>query len=61
MDSIPPNASWLARFAARMLQLKPGMNAVDAVRIAERQYEKVPHLDPAVAAEHYVKDTNGSH
>ena len=60
MDSIPPNATWLAKFAARLLQLKPGLNAIDAVRIAGQQYEKVPHLDPAVAAERYVKEAGGS-
>jgi hypothetical protein len=60
MDSIPPNATWLAKFAARLLQLRPGLNAIDAVKIAEQQYEKVRHLDPAVAAERYVKEAGGS-
>jgi len=57
MDSIPPNATWLAKFAARLLQLKPKQSAIEAVRIAERQYEKAAHLDPAKVAEIYVKES----
>jgi hypothetical protein len=57
MESIPPNATWLARFAARLLKLKPELTAVQAVRIAEQQYEKCSDLDPAEAAERYFKES----
>jgi hypothetical protein len=57
MDSILPNATWLARFASRLLQLKPELSALEAVRIAERQHAKVAHLDPAKAAEIYAKES----
>jgi hypothetical protein len=60
MDSMPPNPTWLASFAARLLGLKPELSAIEAVRIAEQQYEQASHLDPALAAEMYVKQSGGA-
>ena len=53
--SIVPDPTWLTRFAARLLRLKPELSALEAVRIGEQQYEQVPHLDPAKAAEIYAR------
>jgi hypothetical protein len=50
----PPDTSWLERFAARLLRLKPELDAIEAVHIATQQYAKSVHLDPAEAAERYV-------
>jgi hypothetical protein len=58
MAALPPNATWLARFAARLLKLKPELTALQAVRIAEQQYDKASHLDPAEAAETYFKESS---
>ena len=60
MAAVPPDATWLARFAARLLQLKPGLYALHAVRIAEQQYGRAPHLDPAKAAEIYAEESASS-
>jgi hypothetical protein len=45
---------WLDRFAARLLQLNPGMSPIEALRIASVQIKSAPHLDPKVAAELYA-------
>jgi len=52
-----PDTTWLERFAARLLRLRPELTAVEAVRIARRQFAKASHLDPAAAAESYVEQS----
>jgi hypothetical protein len=51
-----PDTSWLERFAARLLRLMPELDAVEAVRIATRQYARSAHIDPAEAADVYAAD-----
>ena len=52
------NNIWLERFAARLLQLMPQLDALEAVRIASVQIEAAPHLDPELAAELYADKTD---
>ena len=61
MNSARTNAVWLARFAARLLVMKPELDVVEAVRITKREYEKAFRVDPAEAAEIFVKASAANH
>ena len=51
------NAVWIARFAARLLSLQPGMRVVDAVRVGE-QHQRAQWRgdDPDEAAQRYFTE-----
>jgi len=55
-----PETTWLERFAARLLRLNPELSALDAVRIAQQQYEMPARLDPAQAADTYAAGTTSN-
>ena len=51
-----PDSSWLARFAAELLRLIPGLTGLDAVRAAKREFERQQSLDPEEAARAYTRE-----
>jgi hypothetical protein len=48
------DASWIERFARRLMQLLPSKHPLDAVRSASENFADSSHLPPEVAAEFYV-------
>ena len=57
MESIPPNASWIGKFAARLLRLEPELTALEAVRIARQQLAMDASPDPVEAPENYFNES----
>jgi len=55
METALGNSVWLARFAAALLPLRPGLTGLDAVRIARSVFHSSQYLDPENAAEIYAK------
>jgi hypothetical protein len=45
------DASWIERFAGRLMQLVPAQRPLDAVRIAADSFADSAHLPPEAAAE----------
>lgn len=45
---------WLARFAAALLPLRPGLTGGEAVQIAKRVFDSSQYLNPENAAEIYA-------
>jgi hypothetical protein len=62
LSSTPPqeffmqvvDATWVERFARRLMQLLPSKHPLDAVRSASETFADSSHLPPEVAAEFYV-------
>jgi hypothetical protein len=52
-------ASWIERFAVRVLQLQPGRQPLDAVRAAVAVFEDESHRSPEAAAEAHVARLSG--
>jgi len=48
------DATWVERFAKRLIQLLPSKHPLDAVRSATETFADGSHLPPEVAAEFYV-------
>ncbi len=48
------DATWVERFAKRLMQLLPSKHPLDAVRSASENFADSSHLPPEVAAEFYV-------
>jgi hypothetical protein len=48
------DASWIERFAGRLLQLFPSKHPLDAVRTASESFLDSSHLPPETAAEIYA-------
>ncbi len=48
------DATWVERFARRLMQLLPSKHPLDAVRSASENFADSSHLPPEVAAEFYV-------
>ena len=48
------DATWVERFAKRLMQLLPSKHPLDAVRSATETFADSSHLPPEVAAEFYV-------
>jgi len=48
------DATWVERFARRLMQLLPSKHPLDAVRSASETFADSSHLPPEVAAEFYV-------
>lgn len=48
---------WMERFGARLMQLQPRLNAVDAARHAVSAFAKSAHLEPEAAAEIFSGQT----
>ena len=48
------DASWIERFAGRLLQLFPSKHPLDAVRTASESFLDSAHLPPETAAEIYA-------
>ena len=59
-QTTPTDFSWLGSFAARLLRLTPDLRAVDAVQVAKQRWARDSELDPAQAAEIYVRES-GAH
>ena len=51
-----PNASWMAAFAERPLELEPESLGLDAVRTAIQHFAMNSSRDPVKAAEAYAAD-----
>jgi hypothetical protein len=54
-----PNASWMAAFAERLLELQPESLGLDAVRTAMQHFATGSSRDPVKAAEAYA--AHGGH
>ncbi len=52
-------ASWVERFATRLIQLQPNVRPLDAVRNAAQVYPDVSSMAPEVAAEQFVSSGEG--
>jgi hypothetical protein len=52
-------ASWVERFATRLIELQPEVRPLDAVRNATAIYPDVAAMAPEAAAEHFVSSTDG--
>lgn len=52
-------ASWVERFATRLIELQPEVRPLDAVRNATVIYPDVSAMAPEAAAEHFVSSTDG--
>jgi len=48
------DATWVERFARRLMQLLPSKHPLDAVRSASETFADSSHLPPEVAAEFYA-------
>lgn len=48
------DASWIERFAGRLMQLVPSKHPLDAVRSASESFADSSHLPPEAAAEIYA-------
>ena len=48
---------WMQRFGARLMQLQPRLNAVDAARHAVSAFAASAHIDPEAAAEVFSGQT----
>jgi len=49
-----PKTTWLMRFVAKLLELKPELTPAAAVMVAIEAFDKSSDVDPAEAAEIYV-------
>lgn len=49
-----PIASWIERFASRVILLRPGVMPLEAVRHATEAWVKTSELPPEKAAELYI-------
>lgn len=49
-----PAASWIERFATRLIQLQPHVRPLDAVRNAATAFDSASELSPEDAAEVYL-------
>ncbi|MFO1216828.1 MAG: hypothetical protein U1E89_00430 [Burkholderiaceae bacterium] len=49
-----PIASWIERFATRVIVLRPGVMPLDAVRHATKAWDTTSELPPEEAAEVYL-------
>jgi hypothetical protein len=47
-------ATWIERFATRLIQLQPDLRPLDAVRNATWAYPEASELTPEIAAEIYL-------
>lgn len=47
-------ASWIERFAIRLIQLQPKLHPLDAVRNASNAYDSTWQMTPEEAAETYI-------
>lgn len=47
-------ASWIERFATRLIQLQPQLRPLDAVRNASNAYDSTWQMTPEEAAENYL-------
>jgi hypothetical protein len=56
-------ASWVERFATRLIQLQPAVKPLDAVRHATSVFADASNLAPEIAAEKFMvaADGAGSH
>jgi hypothetical protein len=50
---------WVARFADRLMALRPGLWLPTATAIGLMAHERYSDLEPEVAAERYVQDEAG--
>ena len=48
------DASWIERFAARLIELRPQLRPLDAVRNAADAFDSTWQLEPVDAAEVYA-------
>jgi len=48
---------WIERFGARVMQLQPHLNALDAAKHALSAYDRSAHLEPEAAAEIFSGQT----
>ena len=55
MEWMFPKTRWLMRFVARLLELKPEMTPAAATLIAIESFEESFDVDPAEAAERWLK------
>ena len=47
---------WTARFAARLVELRPEVPAAILASVAAAEYEEAPNLEPEEAAQVYATD-----
>lgn len=52
-----PIASWIERFASRVIVLRPGVMPLEAVRHATEAWDTTSELPPEKAAETYLATT----
>lgn len=53
-------ASWIERFATRLIELRPQLRPLDAVRNAADAYDSTWRLEPEDAAELFAADARSA-